>query len=590
MLAGLAGAIAWAAACSVYTEDLLEPAGTGGAGATGGTTPTGGGGSGALGGGGAAPDCNVVGDCPGTTTTCHTVTCLNHSCGATNAGAGTSCTENGGNVCDGAGSCVECNGNGDCSGTDVCTNHTCGPTPCNNGTKDPNETDVDCGGVCVNGSTGTCAQGLGCVVGADCATPACTDAVCCASACDTPCVSCALAGLEGTCSPIPDGTDPANECAGNDTCNGAGQCRCQDGQPNGSETAPDCGGGVCPACGNGLGCAAPSDCQSGVCTGNLCAVPSCTDSVKNGLETGIDCGGGCPTGCPVGSPCNGGADCDSGVCTASTCAAAVCGDGTRGGAEACDDSNTVSFDGCTSTCAFEAGHLLLSEVQWVVSAAADEWIEVYNPTNAAIDLTNYYLADYNTYFQITTGGAAPINSDFRVRFPAGAQIAAHGFVVVSLHAATGFQTKFGFYPDFDCAAADPNAPDMLGQVGSSVGLTDANEMVVLFYWDGVSPLVEDVDYVTWGNTSTPRMDKTGVTVGGQTYAADTAVALQVPTGGTSTYSTHRCDTAETSETQTGGNGLTSHDETSESGAVAWKTTDSGHLPSPKAAAPAGLCP
>lgn len=45
---------------------------------------------------------------------------------------------------------------------------------------------------------------------------------------------------------------------------------CSDGQRNGDETAADCGGS-CGACGNGLACAAASDCQSGRCAAGVCA-------------------------------------------------------------------------------------------------------------------------------------------------------------------------------------------------------------------------------------------------------------------------------------------------------------------------------
>jgi hypothetical protein len=277
------------------------------------------------------------------------------------------------------------------------------------------------------------------------------------------------------------------------------------------------------------------------------------------------------------------------VCTAKICQPAVCGDGVRGGAEQCDDANTASFDGCTSACLREAAHLLISEVK--VSPTASEFIEIYNPTSAAVDLSRYYLADYNTYYLITQGLGAPNSSDFRVHFPAGASIPAHGFVVVSLHTATGFQTAFGMLPDFDLAPSDPNAPDMVGEYGTSAGLTDASEMVILFYYDGASPRVQDVDYVTWGTDTTVRVDKTGVSTGGALYGNDTAVAAQVAASSSATYSMHRCDTAESAEVTSGaGNGLGGHDETSENGATAWRTTTSAKPPTPKGPAPAGLCP
>ncbi len=70
---------------------------------------------------------------------------------------------------------------------------------------------------------------------------------------------------------------------------------CTDKSKNGAETDVDCGGGTCPVCANGKGCAKAGDCSSGVYKGGICAAASCTDAVPNGDETDVDCGGGtCP--------------------------------------------------------------------------------------------------------------------------------------------------------------------------------------------------------------------------------------------------------------------------------------------------------
>src|SRR5262245_30450950 len=58
---------------------------------------------------------------------------------------------------------------------------------------------------------------------------------------------------------------------------------CTDRVRNGAETGVDCGGGTCPACGNGGGCLVDADCGGGLpCTNGTCQAPTCTDGARNG--------------------------------------------------------------------------------------------------------------------------------------------------------------------------------------------------------------------------------------------------------------------------------------------------------------------
>ena len=50
---------------------------------------------------------------------------------------------------------------------------------------------------------------------------------------------------------------------------------------------------------------------------------------------------------------------------------------------------------------------------------------------------------------------------------------------------------------------------MLGQFTMMSGLANTDEMLVLFQWDGMAPLVTDIDYLLYGNNS-DAMDKTGI--------------------------------------------------------------------------------
>ena len=373
------------------------------------------------------------------------------------------------------------------------------------------------------------------------------------------------------------GTCMTGGCGG-DPCPSGG-CACDDAAKGASETDVDCGGSSCPPCNDGLDCLAHADCKSGVCAGT-CMPSSCSDTAQNGDETSVDCGGSCLTNCAEGQGCASGEDCQSGVCVGSICQPPGCGDGVINGGEACDDANKDPFDACSSTCQSPAGHLLLSE--FVVTTDPTEFIEIYNPTAGPIDLTNYWIADYVTYHEVTTM-KVPNSNDFVARFPAGQSLAAGAFATISLHSATEFKTAFGAFPTYDFSTPDANAPTMLGTIGSQVSLTNTGEVLMLFYWNGVTSTVQDVDYVAYGSSS-DKVDKSAVAG----YKPDTPAAQQVTTSAPSSgKSMHRCRTSEDAEKTTGGNGLTGHDETSESGSGSWKLAAK---PSPGAPPSVGVCP
>jgi hypothetical protein len=117
---------------------------------------------------------------------------------------------------------------------------------------------------------------------------------------------------------------------------------CSDGVRNGGETDTDCGG-PCPPCADGQSCVTQNDCQSRVCTNNVCRVPTCDDGVKNGSETGVDCGGGTCPGCPIGQACLVDTDCEvPPLFGTRTCCNNVC-------AECCDHADCLICDenGCS---------------------------------------------------------------------------------------------------------------------------------------------------------------------------------------------------------------------------------------------------
>ncbi len=239
--------------------------------------------------------------------------------------------------------------------------------------------------------------------------------------------------------------------------------------------------------------------------------------------------------------------------------------------------------------AMAQSHLLISE--FVVTPTAGEFIEIYNGTGAPVDLSNYYLTDAiykndNDYVNLVDGTYTTEPTDFLARFPAGVTIANGEYLVIALDG-TAFATTYGIDADFELKGTSATVPDMVAPgtdyIGSNAGLTNAGESLILFYWDGASDLVKDVDYVVWGDKE-EAVNKTGVQKDGPdadttptTYLDDTPIADQisaspdVPHG--SGKSMARITLNEANEKTSGGNGITGHDETSEDLAAAFTEAD-----------------
>ena len=61
------------------------------------------------------------------------------------------------------------------------------------------------------------------------------------------------------------------------------------------ETGVDCGGSTCAPCSDGLGCNAPTDCNSMLCIAHVCSEPSCGDGVVE-ISSGEQCDQGAANG------------------------------------------------------------------------------------------------------------------------------------------------------------------------------------------------------------------------------------------------------------------------------------------------------
>lgn len=222
--------------------------------------------------------------------------------------------------------------------------------------------------------------------------------------------------------------------------------------------------------------------------------------------------------------------------------------------------------------------LLLSE--GVLQPTGAELIEIVNPTAAPIALSSYYLSDAPQYFRLPAGVAAVAadTTDFVVRFPAGATIPAGGVVTVALDTAANFTAQYpGVTPTYSVASATMTVLT----AGTTPTLTNAGEPIVLFFWDGASDRVTDVDIMNLGTPAAANLlaNKSGVAIDGPdadtvatAYVTD-ANTLPVQTAPGSLRSTKRLalESAAT-EIQSGGNGINGHDETSEQTGTTWDAT------------------
>jgi len=241
----------------------------------------------------------------------------------------------------------------------------------------------------------------------------------------------------------------------------------------------------------------------------------------------------------------------------------------------------VAFVALTSSVA-SADPQKLYLVEVVVSPSPAEYVAIFNPGATTVDLTNDHLADFATYYEVATSTPTPNASDFVVRFPTGATIAPGETQYVSIAGAVDFEATFGVVPTYEFAfstVGNPAVPDMLepfaSAVGTSATLTNGGEPIMLFYWDGASALVTDIDYTYYGvpGVSNPAVDKTGVSVLQQAYLPDTPQAAQefapLAIGPVSTNTCRLYPYTEGSQTLSGSNGIAGSDETSEPSPATW---------------------
>ncbi|MDP6155401.1 MAG: lamin tail domain-containing protein [Candidatus Thermoplasmatota archaeon] len=229
-----------------------------------------------------------------------------------------------------------------------------------------------------------------------------------------------------------------------------------------------------------------------------------------------------------------------------------------------------------------ADHLLLSEV--CVTPSTGEFIEIYNPTEGAISLDNYFIADIIDYYNIvntSTGFNHTYATDFLVSFPVSSTIPSGGYQVMAMNSTDFIAEYSGTVPNYCIEGVEsPHMNDTFGFMGGSAGLTDGGETVVLFYWDGTSDQIKDVDIVWWGSSDAYKIDKSSVSIDSEydgdgatsNYNNDASTYPPIKNGAHSSgNSFNRTVKVEPEEVQNGGNGKTGHDETTENLTASWSS-------------------
>jgi len=137
----------------------------------------------------------------------------------------------------------------------------------------------------------------------------------------------AQGGVSGTAGADPrGGSDATPEAGAGGTPDVVEVPDCDDDQRTVDETDIDCGGRTCEPCPADDKCITGTDCQSGICTNQVCQAPTCNDIAVNGQETDMNCGGNCPA-CALGQHCKVNADCATKKCSDGMCESTECQEG-----------------------------------------------------------------------------------------------------------------------------------------------------------------------------------------------------------------------------------------------------------------------
>ena len=227
-------------------------------------------------------------------------------------------------------------------------------------------------------------------------------------------------------------------------------------------------------------------------------------------------------------------------------------------------------------------HLIFNRV--CVKPNQAEMIEIYNPLDTDVDLSNYYLSDSDKYYQWINGESIG-NFDFLIKFPTSSIIKSKKTFVITTQSISEFDIHYDYEPDI--SIIDTNFEEV--EFGINPNLSASEEMLILFYWDGISSIVQDVDYFLWGDyekgfsktiddgypyNDTPLEEQNFI----RTYSLENfndSLYVRVKESYDDQNGNEEYDDGEPfnvneyNETQSQGNGITGHDETSEDFILSW---------------------
>jgi len=135
------------------------------------------------------------------------------------------------------------------------------------------------------------------------------------------------------------------------------------------------------------------------------------------------------------------------------------------------------------------GQLYISEVVYdcLGDEPEEEWVELYNPSNEDIDLSNFKIGD-----EEQIGG-----SESMYKFSESARIPAGQTVIIAVHAAS-FRARYGINPDFEILPTNSGVPVLnkynLWANGAFSLSNSGDEVILLDKADKV------IDILSWGNS------------------------------------------------------------------------------------------